>query len=221
VAPAAAGGLSDRHPALTPPLAVSGTSFRRVRLAPSVLALAVLAGACGRSAASELPLLFDLPEFTLVERSGRPATLAGLRGQPWIADFIFTRCAGVCPAMTARMAALRTRLAGTPVRFVSFTVDPRNDTPEILTRYAAAAGAGADWWFVTGPVRDLHALSTEGFKLAAMENAPGAETADGPFLHSSKFVLVDGSGAIRGYYDSEDAAAVDALEADARRLASR
>jgi protein SCO1/2 len=167
-----------------------------------------------------LPRLFTLPEFSLVERSGRPATLAALRGQPWIADFIFTRCAGVCPAMTARMAALRKRLAGTPVRFVTFSVDPSTDTAEVLARYAAAAGADADWWFVTGPKRDLHALSTEGFKLAAMENPPGQETADGPFLHSSKFVLVDGEGAIRGYYDSDDPASVATLEADARRLAA-
>jgi protein SCO1/2 len=160
-----------------------------------------------------------VPAFSLVERSGRPATLVALRGRPWIADFIFTRCGGVCPAMTARMAALRKRLAGTPVGFVSFSVDPSTDTPEVLRAYAAAAGAGDDWWFVTGPVRDLHALSTDGFKLAALENAPGEETADGPFLHSSKFVLVDRDGAIRGYYDSEDEAAVRTLEADARRLA--
>jgi protein SCO1 len=178
--------------------------------------------ACGSGTATrDLPRLFTVPEFTLVERSGGPATLAALRGRPWIADFIFTRCAGICPAMTARMAALRTRLAGAPVRFVSFSVDPANDTPEVLARYAAAAGADADWWFVTGPMRDLHALSTGGFKLAAMENAPGAATADGPFLHSSKFVLVDAEGAIRGYYDSEDAAALRALEVDARRLAPR
>jgi protein SCO1 len=194
-----------------------------LRLVPAALALAALIAAAAwwrGTAAAVPPPLFTLPEFTLVERSGRPATLAALRGRPWIADFIFTRCGGACPAMTARMAALRTRLAGTPVGFVSFSVDPVNDTPEVLARYASAAGAGPDWWFVTGPMRDLHALSTAGFKLAAMENPPGAETADGPFLHSSKFVLVDGEGAIRGYYDSEDEAARRALEADARRLAS-
>ena len=178
------------------------------------------AAACSRPVAEELPRLFTVPEFTLVERSGRPATLAALRGHPWIADFIFTRCAGVCPAMTVRMKALRGRLAGTPVRFVTFSVDPVTDTPEVLARYADAAGADGDWWFVTGAKRDLHALSTEGFKLAAMENAPGQETADGPFLHSSKFVLVDAEGAIRGYYDSEDPAAMQALETDARGLSA-
>jgi protein SCO1/2 len=208
---------------------VPAAAMRSLRRSPSpalngrsaALVLAALSAAACGTTASEPPRLFVVPEFALVERSGRPATLAALRGRPWIADFIFTRCAGVCPAMTARMAALRTRLADAPVRFVSFSVDPVNDTPEVLARYAAAAGADADWWFVTGPMPDLHALSTGGFKLAAMRNAPGAETADGPFLHSSKFVLVDGEGAIRGYYDSEDEAALRALEADARRLASR
>jgi cytochrome oxidase Cu insertion factor (SCO1/SenC/PrrC family) len=195
--------------------------FRHAPFLLAALGLAASGAGCRGIPPSEPPVLFKLPAFTLVERSGTPATLDALRGQPWIADFIFTRCAGVCPAMTARMSALRARLAGVPVRFVSFTVDPGNDTPEVLRRYADGVGAGADWWFVTGPKPDLYALSTEGFKLAAMENAPGAETADGPFLHSSKFVLVDGNGAIRAYYDSEDEADLRALEADARRLAAR
>lgn len=123
--------------------------------------------------------------------------------------------------MTARMKGLRDRLAGTPVRFVSFSVDPVHDTPEVLSRYAAQVGAGDEWWFVTGPMADLHRLSTEGFKLAAMEAEPGTPAPDGPFLHSSRFVLVGADGIIRGYYDSEDPAAVRALEADARRLAGR
>ena len=181
---------------------------------------AVVAVALKGRRAADLPRHFDLPEFALVERSGKPATLSALRGRPWIADFIFTRCAGVCPAMTARMGALSRRLAGVPVRFVSFSVDPVHDTPEVLARYAAAAGAPPEWWFVTGPVADLHHLSTAGFKLAAMEASPGQTFDDGPFLHSSKFVLVDAAGAIRAYYDSTDEAAMRALEADARRLAA-
>jgi protein SCO1/2 len=195
----------------------------RATTALAVLTLGLLGGLVwmqwGRTRAAELPRLFPVPSFNLVERSGRPATLAGLRGHPWVADFIFTRCGGACPAMTARLAALRTRLAGTPVRFVSFSVDPVNDTPAVLARYAADVKAGEEWWFVTGPVKELHALSVDGFKLAAMEAPPGSPGPDGPFLHSSKFVLMDGDGWIRGYYDSEDEEAVRALEADARRLA--
>jgi protein SCO1/2 len=160
-----------------------------------------------------------LPDFRLTERSGRPLSLADLRGRPWVADFIFTQCGGACPAMTARMVRLRRDL-GTDVGLVSFTVDPAHDTPEALARYAATFGADASWRFVTGTQKDLYALSVGGFKLAAMEVPPGEQTAgaDGPFLHSSKFVLVDGEGVIRGYYDSTDEQAMRALVADAGLL---
>jgi protein SCO1/2 len=162
------------------------------------------------------PRLAVLPEFSLADAAGRPVTLAGLHGRPWVADFIFTRCAGVCPAMSARMARLRREVDG-GVDFVSFTVDPAHDTPEVLARYAARFGADAGWRFVTGPASDLYSLSVGGFKLAAEAVTPEAQAAggDGPFLHSGKFVLVDGRGVVRGYYDSADEQAVRALREDA------
>jgi protein SCO1/2 len=160
-----------------------------------------------------------LPAFRLTERSGRPLSLTDLRGRPWVADFIFTQCAGACPAMTARMARLRRDLSPS-VTLVSFTVDPAHDTPEVLARYAAAFHADESWHFLTGPQKDLYDLSVGGFKLAAMEVPAAEQTAggDGPFLHSSKFVLVDAEGVIRGYYDSTDEQAMRALVADAAVL---
>jgi protein SCO1/2 len=184
-----------------------------------------------------------LPAFSLQDHTGQPVTLAGLKGRVWVADFIFTRCGGACPAMTARMSRLRREVPDV-VAFVSFTVDPASDTPEVLARYAANFNADARWRFVTGPQKDLYALSTDGFKLAAMEVPPGGlggakrpsaqgasegfipERADdqrpgegdGPFLHSSKFVLVDGGGEIRGYYDSTDEDDMKKLAADIARI---
>jgi protein SCO1/2 len=168
------------------------------------------------------PRLGALPDFALVTHRGEPIGLAELAGRPFVADFIFTRCAGICPGMTARMAQLQRRL-DPGVRLVSFTVDPEHDTPAALSRYAREAGAGAGWFFVTGARAELYRLATDGFKLAAME-VPQAERAaggDGPFLHSSKFVLVDGGAQIRGYYDSEDPAALARLAEHAGRLAAR
>jgi len=177
---------------------------------------AILAITVACAPAKEEPLRFGrLPEFSLLDHSGHPVTRAGLAGQIWVADFIFTHCAGACPAMTARMARLR-REVPDEIAFVSFTVDPGNDTPEVLARYAANFDAGPRWRFVTGPQKDLYALSTEGFKLAAMEIPPSEQRpaeGDGPFLHSSKFVLVDRFGEVRGYYDSTD-------EDDMRKLAT-
>ena len=159
------------------------------------------------------PLLGTLPAFSLVAHDGTTVSRDRLAGRVVVVDFIFTRCGGVCPAMTAHMARLQTELpAGTEL--VSFTVDPVFDTTEVLARYAKAHEARPRWLFVTGPRDELHALATQGFKLAAMELPPDQQRADGdgPFLHSSKFVLVDGGGALRGYYDSEEST-------DRRRLA--
>jgi protein SCO1 len=181
---------------------------------------ALLAFVACAPAPRDPPRFGRLPEFSLQDQYGHPATLAGLKGTIWVADFIFTHCGGACPAMTARMARLR-REVPDEVAFVSFTVDPANDTPEVLARYAANFKADARWRFVTGPQKDLYALSTGGFKLAAME-VPASEQkpgeGDGPFLHSSKFVLVDRFGDIRGYYDSTDEDDVTKLPADIARI---
>lgn len=187
------------------------------RAALAALALAGLVAACRGPRKEVLPVLFELPSFTLVERSGRPFTLDDLRGRVWIADFIFTRCAGLCPRMTARMSRLRAELPE-GVGLVSFTVDPAYDTPAVLERYAGSLDAGDRWLFVTGAQAELYRLSTEGFKLAALELPPGAAADEGPFLHSSKFVLVDARGRVRGYYDSEEEAQLEALRNDARAL---
>ncbi|HEV7499546.1 MAG TPA: SCO family protein [Vicinamibacteria bacterium] len=169
----------------------------------------------------EPPRMGTLPDFHLVERSGRALSGRDLRGHPWIADFIFTQCGGACPAMTARLARLRPEVPS-DVAFVSFTVDPAHDTPEVLARYASAFHADQSWLFATGAQKDLYDLSTQGFKLAAMELAPGDRSGgDGPFLHSSKLSLVDADGVIRGYYDSTDEAALRALVADAAAVRAR
>lgn len=178
-------------------------------------ALAAVAGLARARAREPLPVLGQLPPFTLVERSRRPVSGEELRGRPWVAAFIFTRCGGACPAMTARMARLRRELPG-EVALVSFTVDPAHDTPEVLDRYARAAGAGGDWLFLTGEREQLYRLAREGFKLGVEEVPPEQQDAwgDGPFLHSSHFVLVDRRGRVRGYYDSTEAAALESLRRD-------
>lgn len=164
-------------------------------------------------------MLGTLPAFSLTTQAGRPLIRADLEGRPWVAAFIFTRCAGICPAMTSRMARLQHEVpAGT--RLVSFSVDPRHDTPEVLTRYAHDFHAGPDWLFVTGTQEALFALAVDGFKLGASEVPSDQQAAggDGAFLHSSKLVLVDGTGQLRGYYDSTEEAAVRDLLSDLGRL---
>lgn len=178
----------------------------------------------GRQAAT-LPVLGEVPAFSLTERSGRVLTRADLDGAPWVADFIFTRCTGMCPALSTRMAEIRRRAgeAGIKARFVSFSVDPVHDTPAVLQEYARRFGAdGADWLFLTGDRDALHALIGRGFRLSVAERSPEAAAADGGELivHSDRFVLVDGSGQIRGYYHGTDPGVVDAVLRDLAAVAA-
>jgi protein SCO1/2 len=181
-----------------------------------LLLLGVLAvrSRAGRSAPP--PVLAALPGFLLTDQQGREVRLDQLAGRPWIADFIFTRCPGPCPLMTRKMAELRPRLpAG--VRRVSFTVDPDYDTSEILAAYAARFGAGADWLFLTGPRQAIWELSVTGFKLGLAE-AEGLPEEQGPIVHSTRFVLVDGEGRIRGYYDAFEPPEIERLLRELRAV---
>jgi protein SCO1/2 len=166
-----------------------------------------------------LPHLGEAPAFTLASEGGKTVARADLAGKVWIADFIFTRCGGSCPILSSRMAALAVKMRDVPeIRFVSFGVDPEYDTPEVLAEYGRKLGADpARWSFLHGPRPVVRSLVKDGFKLA-IEDAP-ADSVE-PILHSTRFVLVDGQGAIRGYYDGMDQAPVDQLERDARALAA-
>jgi protein SCO1/2 len=171
------------------------------------------------AAGPDLPRLGAAPAFTLVSESGTAVTTADYRGTVWIADFIFTRCGGSCPILSSRMLALSKKTADVPaIRYVSFGVDPEYDTPEVLAAYARDLGADLSRWrFLHGERPVIRSLIKDGFKLA-IEDGP-AESVE-PILHSTRFVLVDGEGTIRGYYDGMEQPPVDVLEKDARALAA-
>lgn len=167
--------------------------------------------------AAALPVLGRVPAFTLVNRDGRAVRLADLAGAPWIADFVFTRCVSSCPLLSARLARLDRALPPRlDIHLVSFSVDPAHDTPAVLERYARSLSASRRWLFLTGGEEQVRRLSRQGFKLAL---EPGGETE--AILHSTRFVLVDANGAIRGTYLALDPGALRRLEADARALAGK
>ncbi len=124
-----------------------------------------------RQAAQDLPRLWEVPDFALIERSGQSVTRADLLGKVWIASIIFTRCAEECPLVSNHMARLQATFAAEPdVRLVSITVDPAYDTPEVLTRYAQSFAAQPQrWLFLTGDKAMIYRLVREGFRLGLMD----------------------------------------------------
>lgn len=168
------------------------------------------------------PVIAELPDFDLIERSGRHVKRSDLSGDVWVADFIFTRCSGVCPVLSTRMAMLQRALRGEGIdaRLVSFSVDPVHDTPEVLREYAQRYSADADrWLFLTGARDDLHALIGEGFLLSVAERSPSEADTGELITHSDRFVLVDRQSRIRGYYHGTDQDALGRLVSDIGVLA--
>jgi len=156
-----------------------------------------------------------IPSFQLTNQNGQPFGSAQLIGKIWIADFVFTSCPGPCPLISSRMSELQKPLQKTDVHLVSFTVDPEKDTPEVLRGYAEKLNAQpARWDFLTGSKSALYDLSKNGFKLAV---ADGSEETGVP-VHSTRFVLVDRRGEIRGYYEATAPDAVTKVLADASHL---
>ncbi len=162
-----------------------------------------------------LPSYGTVPPFELTNQDAQPFGSQALAGKIWIADFIFTTCPGPCPIISTRMSELQKPLAKSDVRLVSISVDPEKDTPEVLRAYADKLRKEPFRWdFLTGPVDTMTSLSRDGFKLAI---ATGEEPGSGP-VHSTRFVLVDRRGTIRGYYDALAADGVTKLLADTNHL---
>jgi protein SCO1 len=157
----------------------------------------------------------SVPEFQLINQDGKNFGSVDLRGKIWIADFIYTTCPGPCPMISSRMSELQRPLEKTDVHLVSFTVDPSKDTPEVLRTYAERLQAEPGRWdFLTGPQSTIYNLSLNGFKLAVSDGSD----AKGVPVHSTRMILVDRHGAIRGYYDAAEADTVTKLVADTSHL---
>ena len=173
-------------------------------LARRLLPLLLLALACRQT--PELPKLYPVPDAKLVDETGKAVSLASMKGSVTVYDFIFTSCTGTCPIMTNNMRAVTAKVpSGAPVRFVSISVDPARDTPQVLAAYAKRVRSDPRWTFLTGDRAAIVDLSVKGFKLAAGDPMPGGEA----LLHSSRFIVADKEGVIRGYYDATDGTAVE------------
>jgi protein SCO1/2 len=175
---------------------------------------AMTAGARQRDAGNPAAL-FPAPSFKLLDQSGGSFGSDDLRGKVWIADFIFTHCAGPCPIMTAKLADVQKALVSPDVKLVSFSVDPERDKPAVLKEYAQHFGADdARWRFLTGSKQQMTAVA-QGMNVAAKDDPDGGVT------HSTLFLLVDRNGQVVRLYHNEDEGDMKRLVADAEELAAK
>jgi len=155
----------------------------------------------------DLRPISQLPDFVLTNQDGRAFSLADMRGNVWVADIVFTRCASICPVMTKRMSDLQAIFpTREPVKLMTLTTDPQWDRPEVLKRWGERFKANFDrWTFLTGTKSDVVHLAVGGLKLVDYENKPEERKNDVDlFVHSPLFVLVDKQGRLRGAVESDD-----------------
>ncbi len=152
------------------------------------------------------PVLRQLPQWRLVDQNGESFGSDELAGEVYVASFLFTRCATVCPRLTASLRQLerRYREEGVQeVRLVSFTVDPAHDTPERLRDYARNRSLNLEnWSLLTGAEPEVRSVVVDGFALPMGERL---DLAGGlvDVAHAARLALVDRDGSVRGYYGSD------------------
>jgi protein SCO1/2 len=156
----------------------------------------------GSSPLDTLPVLRTVSVFTGVDHKNASFSAASMKGKVWIASFFFTRCGTVCPALNTVLSGIQ-RDFGNKVSFVSLTSDPDYDTPAVMSEYAQQYGAkDGTWWFVTMPLDSMITVASRDLGLIEPTS---------PDIHSTRFVLVDSTMKVRGYYDSADTADVSKL----------
>jgi cytochrome oxidase Cu insertion factor (SCO1/SenC/PrrC family) len=150
--------------------------------------------ACTDSA-RKLPDYGAVPPFQMTDSHGEPFDSRSLAGKVWVVDFIYTNCPAACPMMTSKMHALEKRVTSIDdVRLISISVDPARDTPAALTAFARRYGGPTpQWLFLTGAPGTVHLLAYTTFHVGDVL---------GKIEHSTKFMLVDRRGHIRGYYST-------------------
>ncbi len=150
-----------------------------------------------------LPVYDNVPQFTLTNQNGQAVSLDSLKGKIWLADVIFTLCPSQCIRLTAHMKELQPKLPP-DVKIISLTTDPTHDTPPVLKKYSTSFARGENWLFLTGDKRVINDVAVKGLKLAVQETPEAErENPNDLFIHSTKFVLVDGNGRVRGYFDGD------------------
>lgn len=157
-------------------------------------------------------------DFTLTNQLGQQVSLSELDGKIIVADFFFTSCPVVCPTLTRNMKRLQDAFSNTNtdtiVQFLSFSVDPKRDSAQVLKKYADKYGVNHDnWWLLTGDKDEIYDIAKREFKANVADTK-----VDTNFIHTEYFFLLDRDRVVRGWYSGMDSLGLNKLANDVALL---
>ena len=141
----------------------------------------------------------SIPDFAFINQDGDTVTQKNVEGKIYITDFFFTSCPTICPVMKRQMIKVYDKIKDNPdVLILSHSIDPDHDTPAVLNKYARDLGMqGTQWMFLTGSKEKIYDIGQSSYLVTAKED----DTAEGGYIHSGAFILVDKDRRVRGMYD--------------------
>ncbi|MDP2321605.1 MAG: SCO family protein [Acidobacteriota bacterium] len=162
-----------------------------------------------------------IADFSLMAQTGVPITRQDLTGTVHVASFIFTRCAGICPAMVTQLSKVQKAIDGRDAVLISYSVTPRDDTPEALAAFGRQRGIDpARWKLVTGDAEQIYGLARTSY-FADDGRLDAGKAAVDQLLHTEKALLVDRDGRLRGVYNATLPHDIEKLLGDLERLLER
>jgi len=148
--------------------------------------------------------------FEFTDQDNKKVSNDLVKGKIYVADFFFTRCGSICPKMSSQLTRVQEAFKGEQdIKILSFSIDPEHDSVEVLKNYAAQYKArSGQWHFLTGDKHKIYDLGQKGFKIPVGKEE---EEVTPDYFHSSRLMLVDKEGRIRGYYNGVSRDDVDKL----------
>ena len=141
-----------------------------------------------------------IPDFQFFNEDSLLVNKASFKNKVWITEFFFATCPSICPIMNTQLKNVEKDLKSysKDLQFLSFTIDPKHDTPSVLKAHKQKLGIqNKNWAFLSGNEAFTHQLGIEHFLIFAGRE----DEALGGYAHSGAFTLVDKKGQVRGVYE--------------------
>ncbi|MCM3192315.1 SCO family protein [Priestia megaterium] len=147
------------------------------------------------------PLNYKMDSFSYQDQNQQEYGLNELKGKVWVADFIFTSCTTVCPPMTAHMTKLQEEAKKSGIKnieFVSFSVDPQNDSPQALKQYVKKFNGNLEnWHLLTGySQKEIKSFAMDNFKVFIQKPKDTDQ-----IIHGTSFYLINQEGIVKKDYN--------------------